>query len=269
MKIAFFDIDGTLTSEKNGTVPESVYESIYIARSNGNKMFLCSGRCRCHIGQPFIDLNMDGMICGCGTQIILNESGEIFHHVLPEDEIDILHDIANRLKIDILYESSDRIGFDPYSSFRTQKSQKLVGVLNNDFGKIFYDPEENGFSCDKACAFTVNSRQAEEMHKSVSAFMTSIDRGDGLYELVPRGLSKATGVQMVLEHEHLSKQYAYAFGDSTNDIEMLQFVDHAVVMGNAYPEQLKKYAEYVAPKASENGISIALEHFGFLDPYQI
>lgn len=269
MKIAFFDIDGTLTSEKNGTVPDSVYESIRIARSNGNKMFLCSGRCRCHIGQPFLDLHMDGMICGCGTQVILSELGEIYHHVLIKDEIDILHNIADQLQIDILYESSERIGFDPCSPLRAKKSQKLIGILNDDFGKIIYDPHENGFSCDKACAFTVNPRQAQEMLKLVSSFMTSIDRGDGLYELVPRGLSKATGIQIVLEHEHLSRQYAYAFGDSNNDIDMLQFVDHAIVMGNAYPEQLKMYAEYVAPKASENGISIALNHFGFLEPSEI
>lgn len=265
MKAAFFDIDGTLTSEKNGLVPESVYESIQIARQNGNKMYLCSGRCRCHIGKPFLDLHMDGMICGCGTQIILTDQGEIFHRVLNEKEIGALRDAGRQAGIDILYESADRIGFDPYHPLQSSRSMKLAEVLNKDFGCFLSDPEENGFACDKACVFVKERDKAMQLLDHLSMYMTAIDRGEGLYELVPKGISKATGIRTVLEHDHLPVRDAYAFGDSNNDAEMLQFVGHAIVMGNANPEQLKQLAEYVAPKASENGISIALSHLGFTD----
>lgn len=264
MKAAFFDIDGTLTSEKTGKVPDSVYESVRLARANGNRMYLCSGRCLCHIGKPFQDLHMDGMICGCGTQVILAEAGEIFHRVLNEREVEILHDIGKQAGFDVLYESSDKIGFDPNSLLQTTRSRRLADILQKDFGNIIADPEKSGFSCDKVCLFTGGSEKAGHAMNAVSSFMTIIDRGDGLYELVPKGISKATGIRTVLNYEHFTVQEAYGFGDSNNDEEMLRYVGHAIVMGNAYPEKLKELAEYVAPKASENGISVALTHLGFV-----
>ena len=43
-KIAFFDIDGTLTSEIDGSIPQSAITAIRKARANGNLMFLNSGK---------------------------------------------------------------------------------------------------------------------------------------------------------------------------------------------------------------------------------
>ena len=42
-KIAFFDIDGTLTSEIDGSIPESAVYAIRAARANGNLMFINTG----------------------------------------------------------------------------------------------------------------------------------------------------------------------------------------------------------------------------------
>lgn len=44
-KIAFFDIDGTLTSEVDGRVPADAAAAIAGARANGNLMFINTGRC--------------------------------------------------------------------------------------------------------------------------------------------------------------------------------------------------------------------------------
>ena len=59
-KIAFFDIDGTLTSEIDGSIPESAVYAIRAARANGNLMFiqvqvfsLSIDFCTCHINNTF------------------------------------------------------------------------------------------------------------------------------------------------------------------------------------------------------------------------
>ena len=44
-KIAFFDIDGTLTSEIDGSVPADAASAIRQARNNGHLMFINTGRC--------------------------------------------------------------------------------------------------------------------------------------------------------------------------------------------------------------------------------
>ena len=65
-KIAFFDIDGTLTSEIDGSIPESAVYAIRAARANGNLMFINTGRCFQNVEQRFRDVGFDGFVCGCG-----------------------------------------------------------------------------------------------------------------------------------------------------------------------------------------------------------
>ena len=68
-KIAFFDIDGTLTSEIDGSIPQSAITAIRKARANGNLMFLNTGRCIQNVEPRFQEVGFDGFVCGCGTKI--------------------------------------------------------------------------------------------------------------------------------------------------------------------------------------------------------
>ena len=43
-KYIFLDVDGTLYSPKLGEIPESAMEAIRLAREEGHKIFLCTGR---------------------------------------------------------------------------------------------------------------------------------------------------------------------------------------------------------------------------------
>ena len=52
-------------------------------------------------------------------------------------------------------------------------------------------------------------------------------------------VSKVTAIQKVLEHLNICKSEAIAFGDSSNDIEMLEYVGLGIAMGNG-GEELKQ-----------------------------
>ena len=52
-------------------------------------------------------------------------------------------------------------------------------------------------------------------------------------------VSKVTAIQKVLEHLNICKSEAIAFGDGRNDIEMLEYVELGIAMGNA-GEELKQ-----------------------------
>lgn len=263
--IAFFDIDGTLTSEIDGSIPESVNDVFKKATENGHLLFLCSGRCIYHIEERFKALNPEGIVCGCGTHIVTNRYGEILHHRMNPSETALIRDSARNNRVDLLYESSGKIGFDPKCSIKTKREKRLAEILLKDFGTVFTDPDETGFCCDKVCAFSDNRNDLDIFAGETSDILTRIDRGDGLYEMVPRSFSKASGIEIVLKKYNIPLTDSWAFGDSNNDLSMLKYVGHPVVMGNAKPETLKEIAEYVAPRASENGIAVALEELGFLD----
>ena len=74
-KIAFFDIDGTLTSELDGSVLPSTKNAIKKARNNGHIMFINTGRCMQNVEKRFLEIGFDGIISGCGTNIYCNENG--------------------------------------------------------------------------------------------------------------------------------------------------------------------------------------------------
>ena len=72
-KLLFFDIDGTLLSEKTHTVPQSAKEALKKAKENGHLIFINTGRPISTIDQEIHDLNPDGYICGCGTYITYHD----------------------------------------------------------------------------------------------------------------------------------------------------------------------------------------------------
>ncbi|MBR3841500.1 MAG: HAD hydrolase family protein, partial [Erysipelotrichales bacterium] len=55
----------------------------------------------------------------------------------------------------------------------------------------------------------------------------------------------------------------YVFGDSTNDLPMLEHVKHSVLMGNGNPT-LKDKVEYITTLSSVDGIENALKHYGLI-----
>ena len=83
-KIAFFDIDGTLTSEIDGSIPQSAITAIRKARANGNLMFLNTGRCIQNVEPRFQEVGFDGFVCGCGTDIYCGDAAVNFRGRLCE-----------------------------------------------------------------------------------------------------------------------------------------------------------------------------------------
>ena len=100
-KILFFDIDGTLTSEIDGSIPESAVYAIRAARANGNLMFINTGRCFQNVEQRFRDVGFDGFVCGCGTDIYC-DGAEILHVAQTHETVMKLLLAAREWDIDIL-----------------------------------------------------------------------------------------------------------------------------------------------------------------------
>ncbi len=98
--------------------------------------------------------------------------------------------------------------------------------------------------------------------ENIAKVFSVIDR-DLFYECVPKGYTKATAIRKVLAYLCMEDAETYAFGDSSNDVEMLDMVKHPVTMDSA-PDGLKKGKYYVTKSAGENGIASVLRHFGII-----
>ncbi len=260
-KYVFFDIDGTLWDE-NMIVPESTKEAIKQLQKNGHKAFVCTGRAMGNVNDPqFDEIGFDGFVAACGNHVQMD--GKIlYERNMSYEDVKAIYDASRQYKLPIIYEGTkyqwlDREGFDgdSYISYIVENLRDSAVFLDEcDLTEI----QANKFSA------LINTDTDYEAVKNVLekdfAFM---DHGDGIIEAVPRGTSKATGIQWLCEHLGIDIKDTYAIGDSVNDLEMLSFVGHSIAMGNA-SQVAKEKAEYITTHIHEDGIMNALKHYNLI-----
>jgi Cof subfamily protein (haloacid dehalogenase superfamily) len=83
---------------------------------------------------------------------------------------------------------------------------------------------------------------------------------NGLVEIVPLGISKATGVAEVARPLGITDDLVVAFGDMPNDVPMLLQAGHGVAMGNAHPDVLA-VADEVTASNGDDGVARVLERW--------
>jgi Cof subfamily protein (haloacid dehalogenase superfamily) len=83
---------------------------------------------------------------------------------------------------------------------------------------------------------------------------------NGLIEVVPFGISKASGVEEVATPSGITAADVVAFGDMPNDISMLRWAGLGVAMGNAHPEA-KAAADEVTTSNADDGLARVLERW--------
>lgn len=82
---------------------------------------------------------------------------------------------------------------------------------------------------------------------------------DGI-DIISKDGGKDHGIRKILEVHGFTREESIAFGDSDNDLEMLEFAGIGVAMGNA-AESVKEVADYVTSHIDEDGIWNACKHF--------
>jgi Cof subfamily protein (haloacid dehalogenase superfamily) len=71
-------------------------------------------------------------------------------------------------------------------------------------------------------------------------------------------VTKASGLQFVVEQLGLDAERAIAFGDGENDVELLEWACFGVAVANAHPRVLAA-ADWVCPSAAEEGVAQVIE----------
>lgn len=80
-------------------------------------------------------------------------------------------------------------------------------------------------------------------------------------EIMPLHVTKASGLREISSRSGIAMEEMMAFGDSENDISMLQECGVSVIMGNAL-DSVKAYGDEITDSNSDNGIAHTLKkHF--------
>ncbi|MBQ8038493.1 MAG: Cof-type HAD-IIB family hydrolase [Lachnospiraceae bacterium] len=259
-KAVFFDIDGTLWNRHCQIQPSTV-EAINKLREAGHLAFICSGRSRANIrNQELLNLGFDGVIASCGTHIDFHKE-VVFEVLLREEQIAHLLAVAKNHNMPVVLEGPKYIyvndgdfSDDPYVIYLRRELGEDVKVIPENPAEIFI----NKFSAE------THGIDLEKLAKDLGEdFNMVVHTGDRVFEVIPTGYSKATGIEKVCELFDIALEDTYAFGDSANDLEMLQFVAHGVAMGDG-DQEVKDIADYITTGVEDDGIANGLKYYGLI-----
>ncbi|MGZ8801425.1 MAG: HAD family hydrolase [Mycobacterium sp.] len=83
---------------------------------------------------------------------------------------------------------------------------------------------------------------------------------NGLVEIMPLGVSKATGVEELARPQGIAAAEVVTFGDMPNDVPMLSWAGLGVAMGNAHPDAVAA-ADEVTTTNVKDGVARVLERW--------
>lgn len=259
-KILFFDIDGTLISEKSGEIPQSTKDSLKRAQEKGHMIIINTGRTRALIEPRLQEMGFDGYICGCGTYVEIHNK-VLYHKTIEKNKYKEILRVLKENETEIIIEGIECI----YMDIETQdnkKQEKIKSFLKRGFPIKSLNTKNLSF--DKFC-FTLENLNKRE---NIITYLEKkgfdyIDRGSRFFEVVPKGHSKASGMKFLLKYFNLQKEDSYAFGDSYNDTSMFEYCPNGILMANG-KKDLAKIVKFVTKDVDQDGIEYALQHFNIV-----
>ena len=230
---SIFDVDGTLLSEIDRSMHESTKEAIQRLIEKGIHVVVTTRRPYSLCSQ-FKELGIHTIISANGAHIKCGES--VIHKSVLSSEI--AHDISEFAELHghgISYFTED-FAMNGIASDNERVMQALSETLNLEE----YPEKSRDLSEEIYClCLYADEIEAQKFLERYPALTFERFHGYVMNVLEDNKVSKVTAIQKVLEHLNICKSEAIAFGDGSNDIEMLEYVGLGIAMGNG-GEELKQ-----------------------------
>lgn len=257
MNVAYlfcFDIDGTLRDNKYHEVSDSTLKALHLLKEKGYKLVVSSGRGYDSLKRTNIMglIPWDGFVLNNG-QLILDGD----YHVLSEAH---LSDKAIRETLRIAKELNMCVSVKSQPRFISKEPDDYVRTSIAYFNSVI--PEVGEYTGQVADAMVTYGPIGYDYAPFFEIEGIEVLPGESTYaDLTIGGISKATGINVLLKHYGLDEYVA--FGDSLNDVEMFKHASISIAMGQGN-EKLKEMATYVTASIYDDGIYKACLHYKFI-----
>ncbi|MCD7950423.1 MAG: Cof-type HAD-IIB family hydrolase [Erysipelotrichaceae bacterium] len=255
IKAIFFDIDGTLLSHISKSVPASTKEALHLLKQKGIYTFIASGR---HISEmknlPMDDLDFTGYITLNG-QYCFNDDGIIYDLPIEQDDIHSIIKYIDKNPFPCIF-VEDELMYINYHNDAVQIIQDAISTSLPDINDLHRGYNHKIY---QVIPYDIDKNKEKEILK-LMPHSKSTRWHDLAIDIIPKNGGKQNGIQQVLNYYNIKRNETMAFGDGDNDIDMLKFVEIAVVMGNA-SDKVKEFSDYVTDDVDSEGIYNALKKY--------
>lgn len=273
-RIIFFDIDGTLTEPGTNVIPESALKGIRGAQAKGNYVFLCTGR-NYDMLSPLLHYGFDGVIGSAGGYIECG--GKVIYDCPMTEEqriraMNTLQENGVFRTVECKDGSYTDEGFKEFLRTHAEEggNSELLRWREQIEKSLNIRPMEeyHGQPVYKMVIMSESEERLEIPRKVLEKdFNFCIQAPDKFGfingEVINRQFHKGKGVERVCEYLNIPVEDTVAFGDSMNDLEMMETAGLSICMANG-SQKLKEIADYVCPSVKEDGVYQAMEKFGLM-----
>jgi hydroxymethylpyrimidine pyrophosphatase-like HAD family hydrolase len=204
------------------------------------------------------DLGYEGLaVCGQGAQVYHAGEHRLLTSVTLDRRLAGLALAKIEAEIGPLFLAASRDGLDGEvligAGYRHNPELPVIHI--QDAGELWSEPLNKLYLQHPGLGDDGLARVAREVAGDLVGVTMA---GEGMVELLPLGLSKATGLSIAARRLGLTAADTIAFGDMPNDVQMLRWAGTGYAVGNAHPTVLAA-ADAHAPSIDDDGVALVLE----------
>ncbi|MEU3717784.1 HAD family hydrolase [Streptomyces californicus] len=257
-KLVATDLDGTLL-RGDDTVSERTREALAAATAAGAAHIVVTGRAVPWTRHILDDLGYNGLaVCGQGAQVYHAGEHKLLTSLTLDRQLAGLALAKIEAEVGPVYLAAGRDGLDGEvlvgPGYRVQEGP-LPYVFVEDSAEMWTAPLNKVYLQHPELD---DDALATAARAAVGSLVDVVMAGPGVVEILPLGLSKATGLSLAARRLGVKAADTIAFGDMPNDIPMFGWAHHGVAMANAH-DDLKAVAHEITASNEDDGIAVVLE----------
>ena len=264
------DMDGTILDAQNKVSDETI-NLLTTLRNKGMKIFIATGRTRLEVADVLPKgFEYDGLVTANGMGCIAR-GRKIAQHALPSELVMEVVELARKSNIyyevhpleekryalvtDKEYMTFEVMGEKPMTLHDNEYNARVNAVRDH----IRWVEHIHADDIVKIYFFSMCQRKIDDWKKTLENLQKRHDFNISTSsihncEISVKGVSKATGIELLLEEFNISRNHILAVGDAGNDIPMFELAGHSCAMKNA-EDDVKKFADEVTKYSyNENGL---------------
>ncbi|WP_025755264.1 YcsE-related riboflavin metabolism phosphatase [Mycoplasmopsis cricetuli] len=263
IKIAAFDVDGTLLPNTKLIFEKETKEMFEILKNKNIKTVLATARDFATIGDFLEQLQPDYFIGANGSFIWDVKLKKFIYKktLIKEQVIDVYHHFQDQIK-GFAISDFDKVFYSPNLNLNTWFVKPNV--------QNYYSFDEELLSIDNLYLITINKEQPQELIKQIQEYINKKNFEmevnsiwtKGLF-LSPKEINKASTLKVLCKKLNLKMENLIAFGDGSNDFEMIEQAGYGVAMEQANQE-LKNVAQDIALDCEHQGVYLKLKELNLI-----
>lgn len=253
----FFDIDGTLLSFKTHTMTSALEKALIEARKKGILLFIATGRHVTEMNElkkyPYFDgyITLNGGYC-------YNDSGAYYKETICQKDALRAIEIASEMEHCIAFVDEHEMTIN----FHNERLMDITAQANIPAAPIRHPQKLIGKELYMMVLYSDPQKDEEILAQLPS--LTGVRWHPSFVDVTPKHISKMKGILETCRIYGLNPENCMAFGDASNDIEMLQCVGYGIAMGNA-SDEVKQIAKEVTLSCEEDGIVHTLKKYQLIE----